>query len=65
MVDRVRLLGSRSSDFAALLLSWSVLFSRCLVTVSGLPAADLAPGILHPDLALLRITNALASERGQ
>jgi hypothetical protein len=42
--------------FAAFCLPWSALVSAPIAAVADLVAADLAPGILHPDLALLPIT---------
>jgi hypothetical protein len=46
----------RIYDFAAFCLPWSALVSTCVAIVADLATADLAPALLHPDLAPLPIT---------
>ena len=43
-------------DFAVFCLPWSAPCFRLVAAVTDLVAADLAPGLLNPDLALLPIT---------
>jgi hypothetical protein len=43
-------------DFAVFCLPWSAPVSASVSAVTDLVAADLAPGLLHSDLALLPIT---------
>jgi hypothetical protein len=46
----------RIYDFAAFCLPWSAQVSGSVPAVTDLDPADLAFGLLHPDLALLPIT---------
>jgi len=43
-------------DFAVFCLPWSAPVSASVATIADLAIADLAPGTLHPDLALLPAT---------
>jgi hypothetical protein len=45
----------RIYDFAAFCLPWSAPVSASAAAVTDLVTADLGPGFLHPDLALLPI----------
>jgi hypothetical protein len=46
----------RVYDFGAFCLSWSPTVYASVAAVTDLAAADLAPQLLHPDLASLPIT---------